>query len=127
MNATASVAAYINSSNGIRGGKVHSSVFMPRGGTSSVFAVDGLSEEEIWKIGLAHVIQSGRTLYGRGQTVARTYYNAGLQLLRDDTPKFHVNVTGWPADDEKERQKDIALEISLNTRPVECIPPRKKI
>jgi len=79
----------------------------------SVFRIDGISESEIWEIGLKEVIESmsePRSMHGRADIEAVNILKNNLQIDPDNTPPRHANIIGWP--ELKEEQKSIAQEIA---------------
>jgi hypothetical protein len=49
---------------------------------------------------------------GRAEILAERVYATGLGLEPDDKPEFHANITGWPPDTEKDKQKLLALQLA---------------
>ncbi len=115
---------YLTSASYIRGTRVHSSAFIPRGGELSTFQIQGLPEAEIWSLGVEYVLRPGRRLHGRADNEPAHYLAHDLELIADDDPPRHVNVVGWPSEDaEKEAQKEIALTLALSATLIRCLPP----
>ena len=92
--------------------RVKPGAFMPnRDGETSVFQIQGLSEEEIWQIGEKYVSSPlGKTLRARADVIVLIVEERGLRVDFDNTPPRHANIVGWP--EEKSAQKLIALELS---------------
>jgi len=51
------------------------------------------------------------TLHGRADLKAESVFNQGLEVIRDDQPLYHANITGWPSDG-KDVQRIKALELA---------------
>jgi hypothetical protein len=79
----------------------------------SVSCSDGLTETEIWKVGweTAEARSDGRPLLGRGDLIAKDFREQALHVDRDDIPKYHANVRGWPANG-KDAQRMTAIELA---------------
>ena len=94
--------------------RVKDAAFMPAPDFClSVFRTQGLTEDEIWKLGYEEVVKklpAPRTLYGRGQIILLAVKEVNLELDPDDTPSRHANIVGWPQ--EKSKQKLIALQLA---------------
>ena len=71
-----------------------------------------LTQEELWLIGDEVSQQTGKTLYGRAENIAQTFFAQKLKIASAPVPENpnHANIFGWPAD--KPSQKMIALEIA---------------
>jgi hypothetical protein len=76
----------------------------------SVTRHTGLSESELWDIGLAVAEARPARFYGRADLLADSARNSRLKVESTPTPKNHANITGWPGD--KPAQKIIALELA---------------
>ncbi len=86
---------------------------MPRDDSKeiSVFRIDGLTEDEIWKIWENTVNRSSnRTLHGRAEITALAVETQDLQVVPDKKPHRHANIIGWPA--EKSKRLQIAQELA---------------
>lgn len=111
------LSRYLTSSNHFSLEKrlVKSNAFIPRANPengrweTSVFRISGLSDEEIWEIGVSVVTISGKTLYGRAAIRAEDVEKAGLLVIPDDNPLRHANIIGWP--DEKSERKLFAERL----------------
>ena len=95
-------------------GTVRWNAFMPRNGSTSVYRVSGLTEEENWDIGSHFVAEpSGKPLLGRADLTASTVFANELKVHPDGVPHpRHANIIDWPA--EKDKQHDIALDLASN-------------
>ncbi|HEV8345669.1 MAG TPA: hypothetical protein VGQ16_03790 [Vicinamibacterales bacterium] len=90
----------------------------------STFQITHLAELVIWDIGRDVLRESPQPrLYGRADIEVGSVIAAGLIVLRDDSPRYHVNITGWPAmrddDAEKSAIKSSAAS-SMNCAPGLC-------
>ncbi len=86
---------------------------MPRDDSNeiSVFRIDGLTEDEIWKIWENSVNRtSNRTLYGRAEITTLEVETQDLQVIPDNESNRHANITGWPT--EKSKRLQIAQELA---------------
>ncbi len=77
----------------------------------SVFRIENLSAEEIWKIGGR--VESGRTehLHARADLPGGAALQAGLRAISDEPPRRHANIVGWSAED-KDSRKIAAMELA---------------
>jgi len=75
-----------------------------------------LGERDLWEIGEKIARQIGKFLYGRAESLAKTYNEKGLTVRAAPVlgNPNHANITGWPA--EKPAQKIIALELAATSR-----------
>ena len=96
------------------GNSVKPKAFMPPPDLRlSVFRIDGLNLEEIWKLGQVKVINImtvSKVLYGVANIRALKIKKNRLEIDPDNIPLRHVNIIGWPK--EKERQMQIAQELA---------------
>ena len=77
----------------------------------SVFWIQGLESEEIWRIGEKHVAAPrGTKLYGTGNIAVADIQKHQLRVVSNEPPPRHADILGWPK--EKDAQKLIALELS---------------
>jgi hypothetical protein len=102
--------------------RVTERAFLPgRDNTTSVFRVDGLSEEETWQLADTHVagVPGGRAVHGTGTIRAHVVSDVGLRLEPDDDPPRHAAIAGWPEgkDDQKSRAQRLAAAALLRLRP----------
>ena len=81
-------------------------------GKRSVFRISGLSDPEIWNIGLEKVARIRcLPLLGRFDLKAALVYDQNLNILPDeDLSSRHANIVGWP--EEKEKQRSIAQVLA---------------
>lgn len=80
----------------------------PSSNVTSVFRIAGLSERMIWKTGDTYI--SSRTLHGRADVAVQQVVDVGLQVVPDNTPRRHANITGWPT--EKSKKMSLAQELA---------------
>ena len=104
------------------GNYVKARAFMPPPDRkTSVFQINGLTDNEIWDIGEDHVARpQEKTLHGRGDILAAAVEKTKvLKIHYDNIPLRHANIIGWP--EEKDRQKllaqELAAEAELKLRP----------
>ena len=78
---------------------------------TSVFKINELKNEDIWKLGVDHVIGiSDKTLYGRAELQGENAQKSGLSVEIDDNPPRHGTIHGWPA--MKSEQKLLAIKLA---------------
>lgn len=77
----------------------------------SVSCTQGLTEAEIWETGKVtqNLLREPRKLYARGDISTKHILTERLQLIRDDKPLYHANISNWPED--REIQREIAVRI----------------
>ncbi len=94
-------------------GRVKPDAFVPHPFIElSVSCTESLPEEQIWQLGGDVARQrSGTTLYGRADLAVRSVRLQGLDVHRDDTPRYHANITGW-SDAGKAAQRMKAAELA---------------
>lgn len=83
----------------------------------SVFRIDGLQLEEIWKIGQREVIDASpqpRELYGIADVKALKVQENDLEVEPDNIPPRHANIIGWP--EEKAQRMLIAQELAAGAK-----------
>jgi hypothetical protein len=79
----------------------------------SVTRQEGLTNSDLWQIGLEVAKNRNKPLFGRADFKVDVLFeiNPPLQPVSTPPPPInHVNITGWPAD--KSEQKVIALQIA---------------
>lgn len=91
---------------------VRHNAYMPgREKAVSVFRQSGLSEGEIWELGVAHVVKRwDKPLLGRAVIHVHHVLSQKLSVESAEPPPRHANILGWP--DEHEKQKEKALELA---------------
>lgn len=91
-----SLARFLTSSNQYNNSVVKPRAFLPRPGTreASVFRHGPTPEPDLWRLGDAHV-GAARSIKGVAIIVARNVRSAVLDVLSDEPPKRHANITGW--------------------------------
>jgi len=104
----------------IRKGKMkpHHAAFVPYSRVElSVSRIDGIEENEIWKLGerVVEMRSDNVRLFGRAELQAFRYRQKEyLDVIKDEPPPRHAIVKGWP--DIKAKQKMIALELAEDAR-----------
>jgi len=103
-------------------GRVSARAFLPgRDGTTSVFRVDDLTNDQIWQLADEHVAGApdGRPVVGTGTLLAESVTEAGLRVDPDNDPPRHAAIVDWPADkgDRKLRALKLAAAARLTIRP----------
>lgn len=83
----------------------------PRNLELSVAHTDSLNEADVWRLGSKFL---GKTVLGRADLKAAQFVSLGLNVSRDDRPKRHAVVRGWPLSqgDDKSLQIQIAQELA---------------
>lgn len=97
--------------------------FLPaRDGLTSTFHSSGLTEEEIWLLGDAH-IRAPRSVHGRGDIAVAGVTAAGLTMVADYEPARHVNISGWPqaVDDQLSLAQSLAADATLHLHPSQAL------
>jgi hypothetical protein len=95
-------------------GRVKPDAFIPHPHIElSVSCTEGLEDHVIWESGKQVVANHPNqpTLHGRADLQAKTVFNQGLTIERDDTPLYHANIRGWSPDD-KDAQRSKAIELA---------------
>ncbi len=79
-----------------KGGYVKKGAFLPdKTGNVSVFRTRGLTPKGVWALGDRHMTRGCPLATG---TITKTDVVPGkLDVLPDDRPKRHANITGWPS------------------------------
>lgn len=70
----------------------------------SVYRIDGLTLDEIWKIGKENVVDSmaePRNLYGIADVKARVVEEEKLTIMPDNLPSRHANILDWPSEEAR--------------------------
>jgi len=90
-------------------------------GTRSVFRISGLSESDVWGMGLEKVAQIRHLpLLGRFDLIAGVVYDQELRFAVDaDLSSRHAEIVGWPEEKEKKRSiaQVLAAEATVRVRP----------
>lgn len=104
--------------------------FLPhrRDNELSIMRTEALEEPDVWALGAAVALASGRTVYARGDFLA-PHVRASfvdpwrLSVRPDEPPPRHALIEGWPAATEPEIRKSLAQQLRANAqlrvRPVE--------
>lgn len=80
-------------------------------GQTSVYRIQGLQPEGIYRLGRRHVApEPTKTIYGWGTVLVRIVEAQGLSVVPDNRPPRHANIEGWPND--KDEQMLLAHELA---------------
>ena len=78
----------------------------------SVCLTSGLSNYEVWKLGIENVQTEARSLYARADLLVADVSKAGLKVVHDPEPyEQHANLTPFPSD--KLACQRIATKLAL--------------
>jgi len=122
---TEPIARYIFSSSHYAAtiGRVKPAAFMPPENLqTSVFRIQGLTDNEVWSLGFRHVATPGRpSLKARADFIAESVDDARLVLRFDNTPPRHTSIVGWPPskDAQMSRAQVLAADSTLNLVPAD--------
>lgn len=87
----------------------------PQNGETSVFRIDGISDQDVWQIGDHEVAaRRGKPLLGRADIPALNVMAKDLQIVPNEPPPRHANIVGWP--EEKSKQLQIAIELAAEAQ-----------
>ena len=91
-------------------------LFLPNtNGDTSVFRISGISEKEVWEIGVKQVAETqDKSLYGRGDILDSNVLANRLTIETIGNHPRHANITGWPK--EKPEQRLIAMELARDAK-----------
>ncbi len=93
----------------------YAAFFPNKNGETSVFRVSGITDNKIWSIGERDVAsEQGRQILGRADIKASIVISKELNIIPNEPPELHANITGWP--DERSKQKEIALELASDAQ-----------
>ena len=87
---------------------------MPREASLSVYRTQGVARTRLWRIG--RLIASGTragVLYGRAELDVGEVHNVKLKFKAGHLPSLHVDVVGWPADDEQGKAAQLLMAEKL--------------
>ena len=94
--------------------RVKAVVFLPapQDNATSVFAIRGLAEEAVWRLGEDLVARPrGKPLWARADLLVSDVRAVDhLEVVLDNWPPRHANIIRWP--DEKSAQKSCAQELA---------------
>lgn len=95
---------------------VRHNAFMPDKNTRvSVYRQQGLTEAEIWQLGMTHVAQPrNKQLLGRAVITARDIFRKGFDVIPEEPPPLHANICGFHQ--EPHKWKEQALELAALAR-----------
>jgi hypothetical protein len=88
---------YVTSSRQFTNRLVKGVVFLPNpsNGETSVFRHGSDPRSELWRIGYQYAA-GNRHLHGAAIVTARSVREAGLDVVAQEPPPRHANITGWP-------------------------------
>jgi len=124
LNRNEVVARYLLSSSdySVNNSRVKPRAFepSPKDQSTSVFRIDGLSENEIWDIGTRYAAEpSGRQLHARADLTVSNILNLNLAIHPKEPPVRHALISGWS--DEKHarmaKAQELAAQASLKLKP----------
>jgi hypothetical protein len=120
VNDSESLARYLTQSNHFHlpTNSVRAKAFEPPANLRlSVFRIDGLTIEDVWRLGQTNVMDrmpQPRTLYGIANIKVGPTQDLNLTVYADNDPPRHASVVGWP--DDKSARKLIAMELAANAK-----------
>lgn len=93
-------------------GRVKYAAYLPaRNGESSVYRIDNISWEGVWKIGKEYVETGERKIRACAETSALEIRRNALKVTPETTVHYrHANIVSWPH--EKDERKMLAMEIA---------------
>ena len=91
------LARFLTSSSQLNATMVKPAAFLPspRDGNTSVFRHGRNPQHALWQIGAENIV--GRTLHGAAIVKARYVREARLDVVSQEPPPRHANITGWPS------------------------------
>src|SRR5438552_10295497 len=75
----------------------HRAFLPPRNNKLSVFGTNRQSEKSIWAAGRRVASVRRKRLYARADIAGIELAKHGLKATRDEPPRRHRNIVGWPA------------------------------
>ena len=90
--------------------RLRSAAFLPHRGAMSVFRIDGLDDDSVWKHVDKHAGRPDRRMHGRGDFRLADMRRQVLKLDLDESPPRHGNVVGWPSG--RDQQLALARELA---------------
>ncbi|PIU22971.1 MAG: hypothetical protein CO103_06150 [Chloroflexi bacterium CG_4_9_14_3_um_filter_45_9] len=120
VNANESLARYLTHSNHyhVPTSSVKPKAFEPPADLRlSVFRIDGLTIEDVWRIGQLKMINSmpqPRTLHGVADIKASAVQDLNLTVDPDNNPLRHASIVGWPED--KSERKSITQQLAARAK-----------
>jgi hypothetical protein len=90
----------------------HRAFLPPRDNKLSVFATNKLREKSVWAVGRRIAAARKRNLHARADIPNYEVEKHRLQVIRDEPPRRHRNVVGWPSHAQKDDLKLIAMELA---------------
>lgn len=97
----------------------------------SVFRISGLndseelSKNEVWEIGREYVETAERPIKARTDLLAAVVYENNLEIVPDEPPQKHANITPFPAENsptDRKARRAIAIKLA-NASKLVIIPP----
>lgn len=97
----------------------------------SVFRISGLndsealSKNEVWEIGREYVQTAERPIKARADLSAAIVYENNLEIVPDEPPQKHANITPFPAENsptDRKARRAIAIKLA-NASKLVIIPP----
>lgn len=108
-------SSHFNSS----GAKVSAFLPPPSGTETSVFRIADMPREGLWEIA-SRYLQSDRNVHAAAIITAADVRAVSMDVVADEPPPRHANITGWAvvADPElaKAQRKEQAASIALRSR-----------
>lgn len=101
--------------------RLRAGAFLPHRGELSVFRIDGLDDDAVWRHIGEYARRPRRNVHGRGDFQLADLEDGDLSLALDETPPRHGNIVGWPAG--KDRQLALARALARVARAV--APPQE--
>ena len=90
----------------------HRAFLPPRDNKLSVFGTNRLSEKSTWAIGRRIASVRKQNLHARADLAGDELAKHRLEAIRDEPPRRHRNIVGWPAHNQKDDIKLIAMELA---------------
>ncbi len=86
-------------------------------GRTSVCRISGITNVEIWEIGLEVARMRGKPLLGRADIRVFNILSKALVVAPTDPPPIrHADIVGWPED--KDQRISIAQELAAEANPI---------
>lgn len=124
INSNEVVARYLLSSSdySVNNSRVKSRALEPSPSDqcTSVFRIDGLTENEIWDMGTRFVAEArARRVHARADIVVSNILNLKLSILPKEPPVRHALISGWSNEKHIRMAKaqELAAHASLNLNP----------
>ena len=86
-------------------------------GKTSVCRISGITDVQIWEIGLEVARMRGKSLLGRADIRVFNILSKSLVVVPTDPPPIrHADIVGWPED--KDQRISIAQELAADANPI---------